>query len=73
MGFLSGDGTNFFTGSFWGTLLEVGGWTSVGRSGRELVESLNDLKSEKENWFSVLKGKYLDIRVIHYWSQRLLE
>ena len=36
MGFLSGDGTNSFTGSFWGTLLEVDGWTSVGRSGRDL-------------------------------------
>ena len=32
MGFFSGDGTNSFTGSFWGTLLEVDGWTSVGRS-----------------------------------------
>ena len=55
-----------FTGSFLGILLEVDGWTSVGRSGRESLESLNDLKS-KENLFSVLKGKYLDI-VIHYLS-----
>ena len=51
MGFLSGDGTNFFTRSFWGTLLEVDGWTSVGRSQRELLESLNDLKSVKKIGF----------------------
>ena len=47
MGFLSGDGTNSFAGSFWGTLLEVDCWTSIGRSGRALLESLNDLKSVK--------------------------
>ena len=51
MGFLSVDGTYSFTGSFWGTLLEVDGWTSVGRSGRELLESLNDLKSVKKIGF----------------------
>ena len=51
MGFLSGDGTNSFTGSFWGMLLEVDGWTSVGRSGRESLESLNDLKSVKKIGF----------------------
>ena len=51
MGFLSGDGTNSFTGSFWGTLLGVNGWTSVGRSGRELLESLNDYKSVKKIGF----------------------
>ena len=51
MGFLSGDGTNSFTGSFWGTHLKVDGWTSVGRSGRELLESLNNLKSVKKNGF----------------------
>ena len=33
MGFLSGDGTNSFTGSFLGTHLEVDGWTSVGDLG----------------------------------------
>ena len=48
MGSLRGDGTNSFTGSFWGTLLEVDGWTSVERSGRESLESLNDLKSVKK-------------------------
>ena len=51
MGFLSGNGTNSITGSFWGTLLEVDGWTSVGRSGREPLESLNDLKSVKKIGF----------------------
>ena len=56
MGLLSGDGTNSFTGSFWGTLLEVDGWTSVGRSGRESLESLNDLKSVKKLVFS-FKGE----------------
>ena len=35
---------------FWGHL-EVDGWTSVGRSGRELLESLNDLKSVKKIGF----------------------
>ena len=52
---MSGDRTNSFTGSFWGTLLEVDAWTSVGssvvRSGRELLESLNDLKSVKKIGF----------------------
>ena len=45
MGFLSGDGMKSFTRSFWGTLLEVDGWTSSGRSGRlgkQPLESLND-------------------------------
>ena len=51
MGFLSGDETNSFTGSFWGTLLEVDSWTSVGRSGRESLESLHDLKSVKKIGF----------------------
>ena len=42
MGFLSEDGMKSFTGSFWGTLLEVDGWTSSGRLGRQSLESLND-------------------------------
>ena len=56
MGFSSGDGTNSFTGSFWGTLLDFDGWTSVGRSGRELLESLNDLKSVKKIGFQFQRG-----------------
>ena len=51
MGFLSRDGTNSFTGSFWGTLLEVDGLTSVRRSRRESLESLNDFKSVKKIGF----------------------
>ena len=41
---------------FEGTLLEIDGWTSVGRSGRESLESLNDLKSVKKIGFQFSKG-----------------
>ena len=46
MGFLNGDGMKSFIGSFWGTLLEVDGWTSSGRSGRSGRQPLENLMIE---------------------------